>query len=89
MQPAKGHSVNPKHLPTAEVAKGRTNASKPLWLLALEIATGTIVGILFVIALFTASQKWKRRHSVMIPWKKSSSAKDDDISIYIGWCLRT
>ncbi|KAG6399312.1 hypothetical protein SASPL_140788 [Salvia splendens] len=83
MQPAKGHSVNPKHLPTAEVAKGRTNASKPLWLLALEIGTGTIVGILFVIALFTASQKWKRRHSVMIPWKKSSSAKDDDFSIYI------
>ncbi|KAG6384343.1 hypothetical protein SASPL_155849 [Salvia splendens] len=83
MQPAKGHSVNPTHLPTAEVAKGRTNASKPLWLLALEIGTGTIVGILFVIALFTASQKWKRRHSVMIPWKKSSSAKDDDFSIYI------
>ncbi|KAG6397039.1 hypothetical protein SASPL_143200 [Salvia splendens] len=83
MQPAKGHSVNPKHLPTAEVAKGRANASKPLWLLALEIATGTIVGILFVIALFTASLKWKRRHSVMIPWKKSSSAKDDDFSIYI------
>ncbi|KAL1569061.1 putative LRR receptor-like serine/threonine-protein kinase [Salvia divinorum] len=82
MQPPKGQSVNPKHLPTAEVAKGRTNASKPLWLLALEIGTGTIVGILFVIALFTASQKWKRKHSVMIPWKKSSSAKDD-VSIYI------
>ncbi|XP_057775772.1 probable LRR receptor-like serine/threonine-protein kinase At1g63430 isoform X2 [Salvia miltiorrhiza] len=80
--PTKGHSVNPKHMPIAEEAKGRANASKPLWLLALEIGTGTIVGVLFVIALFTASQKWKRRHSVMIPWKKSSSAKDD-ISIYI------
>ncbi|KAL1556832.1 putative LRR receptor-like serine/threonine-protein kinaseisoform X1 [Salvia divinorum] len=81
-QPAKGHSGNPKHLPTAEVAKSRTNKSKPLWVLALEIGTGTIVGVLFVIALFMASQKWKRRHSVMIPWKKSLSAKDN-ISIYI------
>lgn len=75
-----------KHMPTNDKSKGQTNTSKPLWLLAVEIGTGTIVGVLFVVALFTASQKWKRRPSIMIPWKKSSSAKDH-ISIYIGLFL--
>ncbi|KAH6823996.1 Leucine-rich repeat protein kinase family protein [Perilla frutescens var. hirtella] len=77
--PIKGHSANMKRIPTGEESKGHT--SRPLWLLALEIVTGIIVGVLFVIALFTASQKWKRR-PIVIPWKKSSSAKDH-ISVYI------
>lgn len=78
----KDHSVNTRHMPTNDKSKVKTNSSKPLWLLALEIGTGTIVGVLFVVALFTASQKLKRSPSISIPWKKSSSAKDH-ISIYI------
>lgn len=82
--PTKAHSeVNTKRMPTEEESKGQANSSKPVWLLALEIVTGIIVGVLFVIALFTATQKWKRKPSIIIPWKKSSSAKDN-MSIYIG-----
>ncbi|KAI3453697.1 hypothetical protein Pfo_010360 [Paulownia fortunei] len=81
--PTKAHSeVNTKHMPTEEESKHQANSSKPAWLLALEIVTGVMVGVLFVIALFTAAQKWKRKPSIIIPWKKSSSAKDN-MTIYI------
>ncbi|KAK6117080.1 hypothetical protein DH2020_049125 [Rehmannia glutinosa] len=84
-QPTKARSeVNPKPMPTEKEPKHhQANSSKPAWLLALEIGTGIMVGVLFVIALFTAAQKWTRKSSIIIPWKKSSSGAKDNMTIYI------
>ncbi|KAI3468757.1 hypothetical protein Pfo_025420 [Paulownia fortunei] len=81
--PIKTHpGVNTKRRPIEDGSKHHSNDSKPGWLLALEIVTGIMVGLLFVVALFTAVQKWKRKPSIIIPWKKSASAKDY-MTIYI------
>lgn len=79
--PIKVHQgVNTKNRPVEGESTHQAKSSKPVWLLALEIITGTTVGLLFVVAIFTAFQKCK---SKPIPWKKSSSMKDN-ITIYIG-----
>ncbi|GMP54085.1 hypothetical protein CsSME_00019355 [Camellia sinensis var. sinensis] len=57
-------------------------ASKPAWLLALEIVTRTMVGSLFIVGLLIALQRCKSKTSIIIPWKKSSSDKDH-MTIYI------
>ncbi|KAK6137502.1 hypothetical protein DH2020_028755 [Rehmannia glutinosa] len=81
--PVKTHpGVNAKRRPIEDRSKHQSNDSKPAWLLALEIVTGIMVGLLFVVALFTAVQKWKRKPSLIIPWKKSASAKDY-MTVYI------
>ncbi|KAA8520813.1 hypothetical protein F0562_011486 [Nyssa sinensis] len=80
--PAKSHpEVNPKHQPAEDGSKHQP-ASKPAWLLALEVVTGTMVGSLFLVALLTALQKCKSKSSIIIPWKKSASEKDN-MTIYI------
>lgn len=80
--PAKSHQApTSKHQPTENVSKHQ-EASKPTWLLALEIVTGTMVGSLFLVALFTAYQRCNNKSSLIIPWKKSASEKDQ-IAIYI------
>ncbi|XP_051130059.1 probable LRR receptor-like serine/threonine-protein kinase At1g63430 [Andrographis paniculata] len=74
---AKAHSeINAKHMPADDVSRNPANSNKPPWLLALEITTGLLVGVVFLVALLTASKKWKRNPSIIIPWKKSSSSKD-------------
>ncbi|XP_020218298.1 probable LRR receptor-like serine/threonine-protein kinase At1g63430 [Cajanus cajan] len=73
-----GPVEKPKYqLATKHVSKHQ-GASKPAWLLALEIVTGTMVGSLFLIAIFTAFQRCKcnNKSSIIIPWKKSASEKD-------------
>ncbi|KAL0327800.1 UNVERIFIED_CONTAM: putative LRR receptor-like serine/threonine-protein kinase [Sesamum angustifolium] len=87
--PAKAHSEgNTEHMPAAEESKHEANSSKPAWLLALEIATGTMVGVFFVIAIFTATQSGEKT-SIIIPWKKSSSAKDHmTVYIVISLCIK-
>ncbi|KAL6496764.1 hypothetical protein OROHE_027326 [Orobanche hederae] len=82
--PVKTHpGVNTKRRPIEDKSKHESSDSRgPAWLLALEIVTGIMVGLLFIIALFTALQKWKRRTSIIIPWKKSGSATDY-MTIYI------
>uniref|UniRef100_A0A5B6ZN15 Protein kinase domain-containing protein n=1 Tax=Davidia involucrata TaxID=16924 RepID=A0A5B6ZN15_DAVIN len=80
--PAKSSpEVNPKHQPAEDGSKHQV-ASKPAWLLALEVVTGTMVGSLFLVALLTALQKCKSKSSIIIPWKKSASEKDH-MTIYI------
>ncbi|KAL2525042.1 putative LRR receptor-like serine/threonine-protein kinase [Abeliophyllum distichum] len=75
--PSKTHPVvNTQHQPVEDGTKHQPNASKPAWLLALEIVTGIMVGSLFVIALLTTLQKCKGKPSIIIPWKKSASDKD-------------
>lgn len=85
--PIKTHpGVNTKRRPIQYGHKHQSHDSKPGWLLALEIVTGFMVGLLFVVALVTAVKKWKTRPSIIIPWKKSGSAKDY-MPIYIGQSL--
>ncbi|KAL1364446.1 probable LRR receptor-like serine/threonine-protein kinase At1g63430 isoform X2 [Arachis hypogaea] len=80
--PAQSHPVmNLKHRAAEHVSKHQ-RASKPSWLLALEIATGVMVGCLFLIAIFTAYQRFNSKSSIIIPWKKSSSEKEH-MTVYI------
>ncbi|KAL2342771.1 hypothetical protein Fmac_004056 [Flemingia macrophylla] len=67
-----------KFQPATKHASKHHGASKPAWLLALEIVTGTMVGSLFLIAILTAFQRFKcnNKSSIIIPWKKSASEKD-------------
>ena len=74
--------VNPNHRP-ADYASQHHGASKPAWLLALEIVTGTMVGSLFLLAVLTAFQRCNKRASIIIPWKKSASQKEHT-TVYIG-----
>lgn len=81
--PNKTHAgVTPKHRPIADVSRHQSKNSKPAWIMVLEIVTGFMVGLLFVVAIFTIVHKWKRRPSIIIPWKKSSSSKDN-MTMYI------
>lgn len=81
--PAQSHPMsNQKHKPIEDDTKHQ-GTSKPAWLLALEIVTGTMVGSLFLVAILTAMQKCNSKASIVIPWKKSASEKDH-ISVYIG-----
>ncbi|XP_031278703.1 probable LRR receptor-like serine/threonine-protein kinase At1g63430 isoform X1 [Pistacia vera] len=80
--PAKTHSAyNSKRRPAEEVSRHQAS-SKPTWLLALEIVTGTMVGSLFLIAILTALQRCNSKSSIIIPWKKSASEKDH-ITVFI------
>nr|XP_025637366.1 probable LRR receptor-like serine/threonine-protein kinase At1g63430 isoform X2 [Arachis hypogaea] len=80
--PAQSHPVmNLKHRAAEHVSKHQ-RASKPSWLLALEIVTGVMVGCLFLIAIFTAYQRFNSKSSIIIPWKKSSSEKEH-MTVYI------
>lgn len=85
LAPAKTHSntsVRTKSKPSkSEVS--HHNTSKPTWLLALEIVTGTMVGVLFVTALITGYKRCDHKSSMIIPWKKSGSHKDR-LAVYIG-----
>lgn len=79
--PSKSHpGANTKHQPLADSSKHQ-GSSKPTWLLALEIVTGTMVGAFFLVAILTAFQRCKSKSSIIIPWKKSSSK--DNMTVYI------
>ena len=79
----KNHPVSDqKHKPVVYDTKHQ-GTSKPAWLLALEIVTGTMVGSLFLVAILTAMQRCNSKASIIIPWKKSASEKDH-ITVYIG-----
>ncbi|CAI0414440.1 unnamed protein product [Linum tenue] len=83
-KPVRHHPpFHPKH-PAAEAvsSKEHQGKSKPAWLLVLEIVTGTMVGAIFVVFLFTALQRWNARSAIIMPWKKSSSQKEN-VTVYI------
>ncbi|XP_010553512.1 PREDICTED: probable LRR receptor-like serine/threonine-protein kinase At1g63430 [Tarenaya hassleriana] len=64
-----------KHRP-AETESKHHKASRPSWLLALEIVTGSMVGIFLLVAVFSAIHRCNNRSSLIIPWKKSASEKE-------------
>ncbi|XP_058009643.1 probable LRR receptor-like serine/threonine-protein kinase At1g63430 isoform X2 [Hevea brasiliensis] len=81
--PAKAHQTfNPKHQPTEDLSNHHQEASKPSWLLALEIITGTMAGSLFLVAVLTAFRRCNSKSSIIIPWKKSAS-QNDYAAVYI------
>ncbi|XP_047342185.1 probable LRR receptor-like serine/threonine-protein kinase At1g63430 [Impatiens glandulifera] len=57
-------------------------ASKPRWVLAIEIVTGTMAGSICLVAILTAVQRFKSKSSIIIPWKKSASTRDH-LAIYV------
>ncbi|XP_050375918.1 probable LRR receptor-like serine/threonine-protein kinase At1g63430 [Argentina anserina] len=80
--PSKRHpTVNPKHKSTKDDPKD-PDTSKPAWLLALEVVTGTMVCSLVLVAVVTGLQKCNSKSSIIIPWKKSGSVKDHT-TVYI------
>ncbi|GER30366.1 leucine-rich repeat protein kinase family protein [Striga asiatica] len=83
--PTNAHSeVMSKPFPTKNEPKHQDSSSKRAWLLALEIATGITVGLVFIVALFTAVRKFKRKPSNIMRWKKSLSAvAKDNLTLYI------
>ncbi|KAL0736817.1 hypothetical protein Bca4012_013027 [Brassica carinata] len=80
-QLVKTHESPPKHQ-SAEIVAKHHRASRPKWLLALEIVTGSMVGLLFLVALFSALHRWNNRPSLLVPWKKSSSDKEK-FTVYV------
>ncbi|XP_042504076.1 probable LRR receptor-like serine/threonine-protein kinase At1g63430 isoform X2 [Macadamia integrifolia] len=74
----------PKHR-QAENGHKHHEASKPVWLLALEIVTGTVAGFLLLIAAFAAAKRCNAQSSDIIPWKKNVNRKDhkDHLIIYM------
>ncbi|CAM8885534.1 unnamed protein product [Rhodiola kirilowii] len=74
--------LDSRHHPTATNSKRRI-PSKPAWLLALEIVTGTIIGALIVVAAVTAIVKCKSQPPIIISWKKSSSLKKEQMNVFV------
>ncbi|KAK9072928.1 hypothetical protein SSX86_009364 [Deinandra increscens subsp. villosa] len=64
VQPIKAKSKNP------------ARDSKPVWILAVEVMTGVVVGSVFLVAIFTVVLRCKSKPSVLNMWKKSTSYKD-------------
>lgn len=71
----------PKHQ-SAEIVAKHHKTSRPKWLLALEIVTGSMVALFCLVALFSAVHRWQNRPSLIIPWKKSSSVKEK-FAVYV------
>ncbi|KAK9668165.1 hypothetical protein RND81_13G038900 [Saponaria officinalis] len=74
-------SANTKHKSPEDETEHPSN-SKPSWLLAVEVVTGTMVGVLFLTALLTGLKRCNSKSSLIIPWKKSGSDKDR-LAVYI------
>lgn len=74
-------SAGTKHKSPGTEAKHQR--SRPTWLLALEIVTGTMAGTLFITALITTYKKCNNKSSMINPWKKSGSDKER-LAVYIA-----
>ncbi|KAI4367897.1 hypothetical protein MLD38_016523 [Melastoma candidum] len=76
-------NLTARQKPANGVAKhDRASNSKPTWLLALEIVTGTMVGSLLVVAMLATFRRCHNKPSLIIPWKKSSSDREN-IDLYL------
>ncbi|KAJ9549888.1 hypothetical protein OSB04_022431 [Centaurea solstitialis] len=76
-----------KHQPAEDKnRKPDLRGSKPVWILALEVVTGVMVGSIFLAAIVVAAHRCKVRPQIVIPWKKSVSDKDHT-AIFIDFDL--
>ncbi|GMJ04405.1 hypothetical protein like AT1G63430 [Hibiscus trionum] len=80
--PSEKHEAPTSRHQHAEDVAEHPKASKPAWLLVLEIVTGIMVGSLFLFALLAAFQRCNNKSAIIIPWKKSGSEKDH-VVVYI------
>ncbi|KAL4295805.1 hypothetical protein GQ457_12G000990 [Hibiscus cannabinus] len=81
-QPSRSHEApSAKHILPKAAVKPR-KASKPTWLLALEIGTGIMVGCLFLVAVLTFFQRCNSKPAIIIPWRKSGSEKEH-LMVYV------
>ncbi|KAL7610607.1 hypothetical protein Lser_V15G09855 [Lactuca serriola] len=66
-----------KHRPEVDHKhKHKPHPSKLTWLLALEVVTGVIAGLIFLVALLMALHRCKEKPLSIIPWKKPGTDKD-------------
>lgn len=66
----------------ATVAKKKHRAS-PIWLRNFEIVTGSSVGLLFLVIIFSACSLCNIKRSLIVPWKKSANEKEK-FTVYVG-----
>ncbi|CAD5333641.1 unnamed protein product [Arabidopsis thaliana] len=66
----------------ATVAKKKHRASRQTWLWNFEIVTGSSIGLLFLVVMFSACSLCKIKRSLIVPWKKSASEKDK-FTVYV------
>lgn len=82
--PAKSSPVvNTKKRQSADSVSEHHGTSKPAWLLALEVVTGTMVGSLVLVSVLVTLQRCNNKSSLIMPWRKSTSQKDH-MAVYIG-----
>lgn len=56
---------------------------KHMWLLDFEIVTGSSVGLLFLVVTFSALRFCNIRRTLIVPWKKSASEKEEHFTVYV------
>ncbi|ESQ46838.1 hypothetical protein EUTSA_v10027677mg [Eutrema salsugineum] len=73
-----------KQRPSSEcvLAKKKKRGSRPMWLLDFEIVTGSSVGLLFLVVIFSAFSLCNIKRSLIVPWKKSASEKEQ-FTVYV------
>ncbi|KAJ0255169.1 Leucine-rich repeat transmembrane protein kinase family protein [Hirschfeldia incana] len=53
------------------------------WLLNFEIVTGSAVGLLFLVVTFAALRFCNIKRTLIVPWKKSASGKEEHFTVYV------
>lgn len=56
---------------------------KHMWLLDFEIVTGSSVGLLFLVVTFSALRFCNIKRTLIVPWKKSASEKEEHFTVYV------
>lgn len=59
---------------------------QPIWLLALEIATGVLLVVFVITGIVTASRSCKLKPSMRISSWNRSKSWSDEITVLIGKC---
>ncbi|KFK33028.1 hypothetical protein AALP_AA6G321000 [Arabis alpina] len=82
-----GNCMNTKDVkqrPSSECAANVAKKKKktPMWLLDFEIVTGSSVGLLFLVIIFSAASMCNLKRSLIFPWKKSTSGKEQ-FAVYV------
>ncbi|KAF8103307.1 hypothetical protein N665_0188s0246 [Sinapis alba] len=67
----------------AFVAKKKKKKQRQTWLLDFEIVTGSSVGLLFLVVTFSALRFCSIQRTLIVPWKKSTSEKEQHFTVYV------
>ncbi|CAA7041893.1 unnamed protein product [Microthlaspi erraticum] len=66
----------------AVLAKKKQRGSTPVWLRNFEIVTGSSIGLVFLVVVYSAFRMCNIKRSLIFPWKKSASEKDH-FTVYV------